>query len=364
MIWPVPHVGDWFQFWFAGHLVATGQSPYDPAAIAYAEHAYGPIANGFAANTFNGIDPVRHLWLYPPWVNVALAPFGALPLEIGITLLHVLFVVVAIAAIVLTMRLARPASAWVTALVLAVGAAAMPFVLATRTGHYTAVVLCGVLLLADGWRRDSAWRVALGAVLVALKPHLFLVLALAALVALIARRRWRVLGVTAGALLVLVVVGEIISPIPLETFTSNVGTKATLDVATIWVLASLVAPAFAFALGLVIAAGAAALAWRAVTRADAALRPTMFIAATAALSLAVAPYAQTYDQLALLPATALAMVGAEGQPPLRRAAVLGGGVIAMVALAWVTYFASFLLGTQAWGALVPLATLVVLAVSR
>ena len=36
LIWPKDGIGDTFRFWYAGHIVATGGSPYDQNAWASA----------------------------------------------------------------------------------------------------------------------------------------------------------------------------------------------------------------------------------------------------------------------------------------------------------------------------------------
>ena len=92
LLWPQIHVGDWFAFWYVGHLVANGGSPYDWTAWVPAAHDYGPLAHGIAVNSADGPSNAELRaglqWLWPPIVGLALAPFGMLPLEVGIPTWH------------------------------------------------------------------------------------------------------------------------------------------------------------------------------------------------------------------------------------------------------------------------------------
>src|SRR5436309_4060580 len=101
-LWTTPHVGEWFLFWYAGHVVSGGGSPYDPVNWLPAATDYGAVAHGVAINTAHGLDlatlRTNSRWLWPPFGGLLLAPFGALPLEIGIPLLHLATIVVAVAS--------------------------------------------------------------------------------------------------------------------------------------------------------------------------------------------------------------------------------------------------------------------------
>src|SRR5207249_651226 len=109
-MWTSPHVGDWFLFWYAGHLTAAGLSPYEPASWLPAATQYGAVAGRIAFTSLSGVDVTRPdaRWLWPPFVGLALAPFGALPLEIGVPLLHVTTIVLALASTIGLVVLVAP----------------------------------------------------------------------------------------------------------------------------------------------------------------------------------------------------------------------------------------------------------------
>ncbi|TMF61263.1 MAG: DUF2029 domain-containing protein [Chloroflexi bacterium] len=159
LLWPSDlFLGDWHNFWYAGHLVATGRSPYEVANYAGLEGPFHELE----------VERTSLPWPYPPWTGLFLAPFGALPLEVGLVAMHATLVVLGLAAILQLARQVRLGGAWTGALALTIAAASQPFVLATRTAHFDAALLSGVLFLAAGWQRESAWRFALGASLLAL----------------------------------------------------------------------------------------------------------------------------------------------------------------------------------------------------
>lgn len=359
VLWPLPlHLGDWFQFWYAGHLVTTGASPYD---IANWEplRGYGEIVDGFAVNTYLVNPPF--IWLYPPWTGIALAPIGALPLQVGITVMHVLVLVAGVAAVVFTTRAVRPRTASSEALLLVIGVASLPFVLATRVGHFEAVLVLGLLLLADGLRLGSSWRLAVGAVVVALKPHLFIVLGLVVLAALVRQRRRRAIVAVIATLGIVAIVSQAISPIPLTSLPVAVPAKLTLNVATTWALAALVGAGPLAGAAIVVAA--AWLGSHAVAHAGADERAFALISVATAVSLIAAPYAQTYDLFVLLPAVGLTIARVTPAGTWDRGAVAAATVIALVAGAWFFFFFDLVVGSQAPSAILPIALLGLLVVS-
>src|SRR2546428_608539 len=111
---PEGHVGDWFAFWYVGHHVANGGSPYDWTFWVSAARDSGPLAHGVAVNTGYGPSDAELRaglqWLWPPIVGLALVPFGLLPLEVGIPLLHIALLAVGIGSAIWLARLLPPPS--------------------------------------------------------------------------------------------------------------------------------------------------------------------------------------------------------------------------------------------------------------
>ncbi|CAN5204876.1 hypothetical protein BH18CHL2_BH18CHL2_06600 [soil metagenome] len=69
---PVEGHGDTFQFWYAGHLIATGGSPYDQSAWPEAAR-YGHVAAYVATNCASP-DSLQCVWAYPPLTAWLFAP--------------------------------------------------------------------------------------------------------------------------------------------------------------------------------------------------------------------------------------------------------------------------------------------------
>lgn len=320
-----PGANDFFQFWWAGHLVVTGRSPYDPAAWT-AALAYGPAAGSVAHNCVPADAPAC-LWVYPPWTAWAFAPLGALEPEAAIALYRIaLGSALAVGGLV-WVRLAGASPVTATVLLVALGASAAS-VRDVATGHFEGALLVGLGLVAIGGRRRSPWLALVGAAIVALKPHVAFALVPAVVAWLALQRAYRVLVALCVALALLVVAGFASDALAWAALTGRPGAKLELGTATTWgasaVLAGPAWPAIA-AVVVGITVGGFILTWRsAIPRAE------VVVAASAAVSLAIAPYAQSYDAVLLFPAFAVAF----GRTRLVTAAV---GALAAVALTWMGY---------------------------
>lgn len=346
VLWPLPlHIGDWFQFWYAGHILADGRSPLDPAAWRDAVYSYPLVIDDFVTNARRAelfTDPETPIlippWIYPPWTAAVFVPFGILPIRAGVVLMHILLVVAGLGALAwLVSRLRLPAPAHAFALALAVGV--QPFVLATRTGHFTAILLIGAVLTLVALERRSTVALVAGAVILSLKPHLFAVFAVVAFVVLVRRREWRTIAITSGTLVALAGVFYWRYPPPVGgTLDAVVHRITTDDSATTWALTAALAPDAGPIVGATLLVLATAVAVFAVRAVPARLRTFTLIAVSLALSLAISPYVHTYDDVLLLPALLLPLVLTADQPgPIRLAvgaAVIAGGLV----YPWIAYF--------------------------
>jgi hypothetical protein len=368
-LWPIPlHLGDWLQYWYVGRIVASGGNPLDAAAWRDIVYAYPTVVSDFVVNWYPGAfattpeTPLAPQWLYPPWTAVMFMPFGAFSLETGVVLLHVALIAGGLAAIGwLVLRLQLPPRTRALALAFAVGV--QPFVLATRTGHFTTLLLFGVVLTLIALERRSTAALIAGALIVSLKPHLFVAFALVVLAVLVRRREWRAIATTSVTLVLFAAVFYLRYPSPVGgAFGAAVDRILTDDAATTWALAAQLAPQASLMAGVALLLVAAIAAWVAVRAAPERLRFFVLVAAALALSLAVSPYVHTYDHVLLLPALlgSLALVAGE-RGPVRLgvgAAAIAGGL----AYPWLAYF-SDVQGRQWPSGGVPFAALALLTAS-
>ncbi len=348
-----PTAGDFFQFWFAGHLVATGASPYDQSEWVSAYARYGDLASVVRHNCPTP-DALACRWVYPPWTGWFLAPFGVFDPEIGIALEGLTFLTLLAAGVLLVIHAAHIGPDWLRAIALAAIALSAPFLTDALGGHFDGLMLVGLSLVGSSLGGGRALPLAVAAPILALKPHLFLAFGPLVLLWLLRERRLRLVWPPAAVLTVLVVVGLAGDPRALSTLT-GAGAKLGIADGTVWSLASrsgALAPVIAAAL--VASAGigaAAAVAWSSPGR-----RAHVFVASAAAFSLAVAPYSQLYDHLLLVPAVSLA-VSFASVSGFRLAAL---GVIAgFVAAGWAAHAVEQVGRTSA--GLIPVAVLIVLA---
>jgi hypothetical protein len=366
-LWPLTHpimgVGDTFQFWFAGHLVATGISPYDRSAWTAAESTYGPRAANVAMACADP-DSGACSWVYPPATGWLLAPFGAAGVDAGLPAVDGFVLATAFVGVITAVLLFGPVAAGARALVLVTVVASHPFVYDVHVGHFIGLELLGVVGVAYGLRERRDWPLVLGGLVLSLTPHLFIILVPLVAVALVARRRWRAITLCAAALAALVVAGALLEPAAFPTILQRAGPKAGLTWSTPWALAQLVAPTAPLVLYVALvglAALAAIAVWRTAPPED---RDLALIAAGTGLSLTATPYAQPYDLLLLVPAIAFIARAASRSRAPHRAALLATLPILYVGGTWFP-----LIATRLWEdsnsalALVPVVVLALAAVA-
>ena len=174
----VPFRNDFAAYWPVGRLLLAGQNPYDAGAIESLQRSVGDMLGG---------DSIVR---YPPWSLPLLLPFATLPYVPGWYLWILLqAVLVGVSSVWLWQMLGGGGGARIP-LVVAFGFPAGLFV--ALGGQIGGVLLFGVALFL--WailrRRDFLAGFCLG--LLTLKPHLFLPLAIVALLWAARERRWRV----------------------------------------------------------------------------------------------------------------------------------------------------------------------------
>src|SRR2546427_2586199 len=365
LLWPEVHVGDWFAFWYVGHHVANGGSPYDWTFWVSAARDYGPLAHGVAVNTGYGPSDAELRaglqWLWPPIVGLALVPFGLLPLEVGIPLLHIALLAVGIGGAIWLARLVLPPSQ--RALGIAVLLASAPLVQPMRAASPTILALLGSCLLLLGLRRRSGGTLGASALSLAVRPQLFASLGLVVTALLARERAWRALGVAVAVFLSITVVTFVLSPFSVDpSLLASAGAFTRTDNSSTWRLASEIAPQGAALLALVAIAIGVALAALAILRGPVQRRDELVLAGALAVSVALAPYVNTSDHVLLAPAWLLPLLLVSDAPRGTRA-VVGGAVVAVaLGYSWIAYFVGAA-GNRTAMAPAPFLALVLLAAS-
>ncbi len=330
---PRPAVGDNFQFWAAGEMVLTGRSPYDPASWE-AVAAYGPTPGGVAANTLADRSvPDRGVWLYPPQTAYLFAPFGALPYEVGVPLLH-LFVLVTACAGVLAAARVTGLHGRALGLALVCTVLSEPFVISVRNGHPIGLLLLGASLGFSGVRARRPPLVAAGAVVLSMKVHLFAIFGLVLLAYLAARRDVRSIAAGGIALAAITIPAQVAHPFPLHRVLASTDERLTLDLSTLAAFARDLGGGALLTLALALVLGTlCALAIRWVPP---DVWPAVSFGALTLLSGGVLPYLHDYDLLVCVPAAfaAFAIASRPMAPPGLTA--LSAGVLVFVP--WLLFY--------------------------
>lgn len=340
LLWPIDSRGsDAPYYWYAGHLVATGSSPYDLAAW----NCQATIA--------------VCAWVYPPLTAWLFAPFGVLPADTGAVALYAVGLMWTVLGTVAVVFRFGPRSPMRRAAVLLTLAAAEPFIVNIRWTHLAGLLLLGLVLVSVGLRERRNGVLASGAILLSLEPHLFVMLVPLVAFWLVRERGWGSILDAATTATAIGAATIAISPGAVGTITRLTAAKASISTSTVWTVSGAIVPqAQMMVFGLTLT-GATLLAVRAIAFAPVRQRSDVLVAAGCALSLVAAPYAQPYDWLLLAPP--IALVARSAATPTWLAA------IAIVAL---SYTAGTWLVVGLWDrpgeilfATMPLAVLVVLA---
>lgn len=331
-LWPYPfELSDHLIFWQAGHRVASGESPYPIAPWADLAQRYpSPKIQEF-------VDAGVGVWVYPPWTTYLFAPFGMLPLAIGLWAVHLAYVAAGTGVVLWWTRLLPWSRQSLAALALVCGVAFEPLVIAAHWGQFTSFLLVGVMLTTHGLRSGRMLTLVLGALLLATKPQLSVGVGLLVLALLLRQRRAWMLAATAASVAIVAATTLALEPaaIGAVTIAANERVEAFYMYSTTWSLARAVAGSFALPLALALIAFVAAASLIAARRAPLAVRSETQVSVALTLALAATPYAQPYDQALLLPPGLLAIALLGRADRSGRAAWLTLAVFALVPLPWL-----------------------------
>jgi glycosyl transferase family 87 len=348
---------DFSSLYYGAHLV-TQIDVYDD--VDWCREARGTT---FGAVDANGEPLCPAVYLYPLWTAVVLLPLGLLPLEAA----GALWVAISIAATLAGARWCwyavdgRPRAA---PLFIALVVSSEPFWLMLAGGQIGGILTLGVGLGA--WLLSRRREGSAGATLaiLALKPHVLGLEALALLVRAVATRSRAFLAGAFGAVGALLVISL---PFrwswPFEWLHESFGrqTGYSPSLATAWGFAAHDLGNILFApLVIAVVVVAALMLARGIPR-----DPVTFTALAVPLSLFAGPYAWSYDFVVLALPWAFVLARADrAEPAVRRAFVITLALVASL-LAWGLYGLAFTRGAETLSAWIPaLSALLVAAALR
>lgn len=335
-------------------MVSQGLDPYD-------ERVWRPAVSVPLPSVYGGsaLPPCPGRYGYPLWTAVALVPLGVLPIEVAATAWLTLSLGAVVAGLAFTWRALATSGRYAALFAVAV-IMSQPFWTFVLAGQMSglAVGVVGAALWCVTRGRDGLGGAAL--LLGALKPQLVAIAVPAVLVsAVLARRTRLVLAAAATAAAMLVVPLAFVPAWPLEWLGEVGGRRLRVagDMPTAWGFADHVLGDARWG-ALVLAALAAAVAWLAWRRLDAA----DVLLLSLPLSLLATPYAWSYDHLVLAIAWGVIFArAASASDRSLRAAMLAAGVGLSGALPWALYLWSFSRGNEALTAIVPALTAIAVA---
>ena len=339
---------DFRCFWGGARAVVMDADPYDRPSWEAIVGRPTVEANGQIVR----ICPDRYR--YPLWTAVLTAPLGLVPLEPAAVAWAALNIAAVLFGIGWTWGVARGATGG--ALYAVVVLSSQPFWVLEVNGQLGGLLFGAIAL--ELWLADRGQLGSAGAVLATLaaKPQLFAIYLPARVArALVARDSRYVIGALAAGLGLVIVSLALVPSWPAAWLSDMLGDRAGIHhrLATAWDLGG--GPALAGVIILGVIASCALLVGR---------RPLAlpdFAGLLLAVSLFAAPYAWSYDFLALALPWGLTLANSSRA---RAGWQLRVGVVAVASLLpWVLYAMAFQRGEESLSAIVPAATAVLLAAS-
>ena len=345
---------DFFCLWIGGRFVLARDNPYDQEAWRGATAGLYPDPRGVQLPASCPGE-----FAYPYWTAIALAPLGALPIELAATLWMALNIGATIGATLLAWRVANGRERG-RGLLAAIVLSSQAFWTLLASGQLTGVMLAIVTLIA--WAlasgRERIGGVAFAALL--LKPQLGTFVAPAVVLDALARGRGRILttAVLTAALMVVVAIViswgyafQWLSPPTL----ARVGQVSIRSSA--WGLGGEVFGDVRFGAAII----AAVVLATARIAGVAMLEPAALIAISVPLSLLATPYVSVYDFLVLALPWAFVAAIASRAAQVERLALLVALVGCASLLPWVLFAIWQTGGSMTWSAFVPIMTTLLLA---
>ena len=295
---------DFFTFWLAGHLVSQAGSPYDTAQWVAGYHQFDI---GYIPN---------QAFLYPLPLALLLAPLGILPFQTAYVVWVTLIQLMIILSLAILLSLEKYPRAKLLFIPLLTGIALFrPTILTLTQGQVSGLFLFELAWIALLWQKGKwFWGGCLLGFL-ALKPNLGILIIGLAVIWLFLQHHWTaIFGILASGIFILVA-GLVANPAWVSQYWQIGSTKLAGTFGgspTVWGLGALIS--HNQTAGTLIIGGLAGVVvllgffWT-VIRSRASMRPLSVLALAITVTLLIAPYTWTYDQLLLiLPITAVTLV--------------------------------------------------------
>ena len=338
---------DFFTFWLAGHLVAHGGSPYDPAQWLAGYHQF---EIGFIPNP---------AFLYPLPLAMLLTPLGRLPLPAAYVTWVTLSELMILASLAILLRLQTNPRRKLFFIPLLAGIVLFrPTILTLTQGQVSGLFLFALVWIAFLWQKGKWFGGGLLLGLLALKPNLGFIVIILVAIWLVRNKNWKALGGMLLSGICVLVAGLIYNPdwvVQYLQVGSNKLSETFGGSPTVWGLGALISHNQTTAT-LIIGSLAGLLLlfgfFRASLPARASLQPLSVLALAVCMTLLVTPYTWTYDQLLLvLPLSTLILTMDRNgvRFPLAASLFLGIDVLVVILL-----FFDALLQVEILNVLIPL----------
>jgi hypothetical protein len=285
---------DFFTFWLAGHLVSRGDSPYDTSAWVAGYHQ-------------NDIDIIANpTFLYPLPLAMLLVPLGLLPFHsayiVWVTLLQ-LFLLASLAGLLVLQKSTREKLLFIP--LLAGLALFRPTILTLTQGQvigFLLLVLVGLVVCFE--KGKWGWGGFLLGLLF-LKPNLGIFIILLVGIWLITKKQVKALVGMVSSAALLLIAGLIFDPGWVGEYLQVGGTKLAQTFGaspTVWGLSALVCrvdmSCTRLAGGIIVFLLVTFTIWTLLYKRD--LSPLKVLGLVVTVTLVIAPYTWTYDQVLLL----------------------------------------------------------------
>ena len=340
---------DFATIWAGPRALLLGLDPYDVAT-------WRDVSVRIGSEEYPSVTGV---YLYPPWVTIALLPFAFVPASTGAIVWTVVGMAAAIFALRSLLQACMPDSPWAHAMVGFVLLASAPAAVTFVSGQWTFFLLAGLAAVVLWLRDDHPVAAGLASLIMLVKPPLFVFGAMALAIRAVhpsvtgapAERRAVLVATLAGALAI--AISWVLVPswwpawfyhVAAVQVTITPVTPETLFSAVFGPLGPWLAAAFVL-IGTIVALE--------FDRDGEAWLPVWL-----ALSSAAVIYSNTYDALLILIPMVLASGALRQRSPRRSAVVLVTGAILLFPVMWFLHAATTV---RLYAAIVPMTMFVVIA---